>query len=227
MKFRSVTVTAYVFLIAGSFALFAADTAGPGYGLIANAAPRAVFWAMVAPSLGPALAIWLVAVWALFRRNRLWRNRAWIAIAPPVLFLVYRVGFLVVDPPSPQKYFHQTFGVYLPSKFRVIEVAHPTMADPGLVEYAILCSKQCTQSLVERMNLDPVTTEPRAPFVNFRIAREWNWDAWRTPNQYAKTQRTGTGHILVADGEMERILVCRNPGFAKSEAENPLGTYKD
>ncbi|MBL9155787.1 MAG: hypothetical protein JNK37_25145 [Verrucomicrobiales bacterium] len=227
LHFGAVGLITYLFLIVGSFALVAHQTAGPGYGFLANAAIGAVFLATVSPCFGPALAIWLGVIWIISIKGRLWRSRTWMAMAPPLFFLVYRVGILVADPPSPQKYFHETFAVSLPADARAVEVAHPTLADPGFVDFAFTCSEESVDDLIVKMDLDPVTHESRAPFLYFRVGSQWNWHEWTTPYQFAKTLRTGTGHILVADADKARVMVARYPLFGKSEAKFSQGTNQE
>lgn len=226
-NYGCVVLIAYVLLIAGAFALITNHSAGPGYGFAGNAATRAIFWGTIAPHFGPALLLWLFIVWSIFRRNGSWRGRNWIAVAPPLVFLAFRVGVLLADPPSPQRYFRETFAAELPADARMIQVGHPTLGDPGFVDFAFVCSKQSTLTLIDAMNLDRMTTKATTPGGYFQAAVEWQYWEWKTPHQYGKVQRTGTGHILIADTEMERVIVARNPLFAKSEAEYPQGKYKD
>lgn len=227
LRYGRIVSSAYLLLFSGSFLLLMRHSAGPGSGFAISGATRALFWGVIAPHSGPSLLVWLSLTWVIFNLNRSWKGRNWIALTPALVFFLFQATMVVVQPPSPRKYFLATFDVPLPKDAKIVKVVHPTLADPGFVEFAFRCSKESTNSLIDQMKLTRMVTEPYRPVGGTTVGQEWGLDSWVTPNQFAKVQRTGTGHLLIADLKMQRVVVLRNPLFAKSEAQYPEGKYVD
>ncbi len=225
MRYARVALIAFALWVGGTFLLIARRGAGPGYGFALDTRTAGIVGIVVLLQVGLVLAIWLAGSWALFDPHQAWRRRTWVAVSPSVIFILLQFSILVVDPPSPHKYFEKTFGAKLPEKVHVTEVAHPTLADPGYVEFAFEGSKESTLLLIEAMELTAI--EPGPPAFSFRVGGNWALHEWQSAKQFTRVDRSGTGYLLICDPEMLRVVVVREPLYAKSEAENPTGEFSN
>lgn len=227
LKYRWVVTIASVLLIGGTFFRSARRGAGLGYGSAMDAGIWAVDWTMFSVLFGMFLAIWLVGSWALLEFGFSWRGRTWVAILPPLVFFVFQSATLLIDLPSPHRYFEEIMGAKLPVDARSIEVTYPTFTDPGYVEFAFEGAKETTLALIEAMKLEPIDMESGPLGIYFRVGRDWQADQWEEAKKYTKINRSGTGYLLISDRDMERVIVVRDPLYAKSEADNPMGKFSD
>lgn len=227
LKYRWVVTIASVLLIGGTFCRSARRGAGLGYDSVMNAGIWAVDWAMFSLLFGMFLAIWLVGSWALLKFGFSWRGRTWVAILPTLGFFLFQSATILIEPPSPQSYFEERFGAKLPADARSVEVTRPRMTDPGYVEFAFEGSKESTLHLIEAIRLEPVDMESKPLGAYFRVGHDWQADQWEEAKKYTKINRSGTGYLLISDRDMKRIIVVRDPLYAKSEADNPMGKFSE
>lgn len=218
LHYAWVVVLAFVLMFGGLACLHYQHTPGPGHEIW----PFVLFGALFStPLLGGVLSIWLCATWSVFGETRPWRGRTWVALLPALFFFGYVAVTLAADPPSPQRQFQRYFHADLPVDARNIKVLPPALPDPGYAYFAFSCSKQSTSALIKELVMEPGPDEHVSgmEILFSRIAGDWSKQDWEKSLQFGKSERTGTGYILVTDALMERVLMTRQPLLSKSEEE--------
>ena len=216
LRFVWVVLIAFIFLWAGAFCWIARSTAGPGYGFFANAALRSFCGILMVPYLGLALVLWLLIVGVAYAKGTGWRGRTGVALLPLILFFLYQGTQFIFAFPTPNAYFEKTFGVPLPSGSRVVEVAHPTPGDVGKVEFTLIISPQAAWTLIESMHVSRIHYETNWGAFT-RAGRRWALKERKDFHQYEKILPGGIGNLVLVDGKMERMIVVREPLYAKAD----------
>lgn len=160
------------------------------------------------------LLLWQVIIWKAFDVGRRWRGRTWVAMLPALLLLLYTSARFIADPPSPQKTFRAVMQVEMPSDAQEIATSQLSLGD--MREFMFRCSKQSTLHLIKTLGLEAWEESPA--FVSY-VAKDWVKADWKDAQSYIRLDKRGTGYILITDTGMERVVVQRHPGFAKSEEE--------
>lgn len=163
---------------------------------------------------GPILLLWQVIIWKAFDIGRRWRGRAWMAMLPALLLLLYTSTRFIANPPSPQKTFSAVMQVEMPSDAREIDTSQLALGD--MREFMFRCSKQSTLQLIKALELEAMEESPA--FGSY-VAKDWMKEDWKDAQSYLRVDKRGTGYILITDTGMERVVVQRHPGFSKSEEE--------
>lgn len=218
LHYAWIVVLAFVLLFGGLACLYCQHTPGPCHEIW----PFVLFGTLFStPLFGGVLSIWLCATWGVFGETRPWRGRTWVAMLPALFFFGYGVASIAMDPPSTQRHFQRYFHTDLPVDARNIKVLPPTLTDPGYAYFAFSCSKQSTSALIKELAMEPGPDEHviGMEILFSRIAGDWSKQDWEKSLQYGKSERTGTGYILITDALMERVLVTRQPLLSKSEEE--------
>lgn len=166
------------------------------------------------------LTVWLGAIWGTYRAKRSWRGRTLLALLPSSLLFATTVLEAARQPPREKQLrqnFRVLFNAEIPMDARKADRTAPTLADSGHVDFIFQCSKQSTLDLIRAMDLKPQEGEPQH---YSRIALEWAKSDWKNALSYMRVDREGTRHLLITDSSMERVLMSRWPGWAKSENES-------
>lgn len=175
-----------------------------------------VFFGLV---LSLPLLIWLAVIWGVYGDKHSWHGRTRLALLPSALLFASTVVPLAWEPSKEQRLrerFHAMFHADLPADAWDIDATYPTLADSGFVDFVFRGSRESTQALVKAMNMKP---QDNAPSHYSRLARDWADQNWKDAQWYMCSDKHGVGYLLIADPRMERVLVARNPLFAKSGDE--------
>lgn len=160
------------------------------------------------------LLLWLAVIWKTFDTGRRWRGRAWIAAMPALLLLLYTSTGFIANPPSPQKTFSALMQVEMPSDALEIDTTQLSLGD--MREFMFRCSKQSTLQLIKALELE---TMEESLVLGSYVAKEWMKADWKDAKSYLRVDKRGTAYILITDTDMEKVVVQRHPGWAKSEDE--------
>lgn len=219
-----VMALAFGMMLGGLACLYCRPTAGPGHGIWLFVLFGTLF---STPLFGGVLSIWLCATWGVYGETRPWLGRTWVALLPSLMLFGYGAASIATVPPSPQRHFQEYFHADLPSDVRNLRVAPPLLTDRGHVYFAFKCSKQSTSDLIKELAMEPSPDEHVSGMkeVFLRFAPDWTKQDWEDSLQFGRTDRTGTGYILVTDPSMECVLVHRNPLWSKGE-EQLAGTVE-
>jgi hypothetical protein len=165
------------------------------------------------------LLVWLVVVWGVYGEKRPWRGRTLLALLPSALLLASMVVPLAWQPSKEQRLrerFRAMFHADLPADAREIDATYPTLADSGFVDFVFRGSRESTQALVKAMNME---LQEGVPPHYSRLEREWSDQRWMDALWFISSDKNDVGYMLITDPRMERVLVTRDPLFAKSEDE--------
>lgn len=227
LHYAWVMLLALMLMAGGSACLVMQASAGPlhwnGVLILATTLYVTLFWSLI-------LLLWLVVAWNVFDRFPRWRKRTLATLLPTMVFFGSAVTMLIVAAPSPQRIFRRYFQAPLPAEATSIKIAGPTPANAGYINAAFTCSKQSTLNLINELRADPVGHYADAEFIFtsriMGVAHDWSPKDWETSLCFVRTDRNGTGYILVTDAAMQRTLVARDPLWAKSEDELHEGASK-
>lgn len=162
-----------------------------------EAVESAGFWMLIAtPVTGIFSLIWFGVVWVLFRWQRQWLGRAWLALLPSLL-LLSAVAIHSVSRPSREQRIRQSFqnafGIPLPSQAFEIDIS-PHAFGSGVVTFAFRCPPETTQALLKSMNFEKNLNEGVTPMESY-------WYSRRDPN--------GMQWSLLSNLDMDNVEVTK------------------
>lgn len=163
---------AFTLTIAGIFIALVQSTAS------SEAVESAGFWMLIAtPFTGICSLIWFGVVWVLFRVQRQWRGRTWLALLPTFLLLSAVAIHSVSQPSREQRIrqsFQNAFGIPLPPQAFEIDISPPAFGSDN-VTFTFRCPPEATEALLKSMNFEKNLNEGVVPM-------EFYWYSRRDPN---------------------------------------------
>ena len=191
LHFGRVMVLAFVLTIAGIFIVLVQSTAS------SEAVGSAGFWMVIAtPVIGIFSLIWFSVVWVLFRWQRQWHGRTWLALLPTLL-LLSDVAIRSVSQPSREQRIRQSFqnafGIPLPPQAFEIDISPPAFGS-GVVTFSFRCPPEATQTLLKSMKFEKNLNEGAVPMESY----------W-----YSRHDQNGIQWSLLSNLDMDNVEVTR------------------